>query len=273
MGAEEGSGHPKHGGVQRVVKSTVVISRLPRAQLCLLSSRHFNHFGRRYGHFGGKLSYFGGRDLAVSRGLTRLGRARGGACGVPLGLPGGRAPHAGAASALCGGAKVLRKVGEAATVVAVAVDAYRLGRDAEADILEKGRLGKRTARTAASIGGGWAGGFSGAAAGRSTGAWVGGAVGSLFGGLCAARAALVGSALGAVLGSLGGVAAGSRAGEAAVDLVVADPDPHEDDALSDCEEDDTLVSCAGEEEDAYWYDEYLEPICEEYCTESCCRTC
>jgi hypothetical protein len=91
----------------------------------------------------------------------------------------------------------LEVAGKVAAPVAVAADAYRLGKAVQQD---GGTIGKHTVETAGSVAGGWAG----AAVGAEGGAEAGAAVGALFGGVGAVPGAIVGGVAGGIAGGLAG---------------------------------------------------------------------
>jgi RHS repeat-associated protein len=110
-------------------------------------------------------------------------------------------------------ARGLNAAGRVARPLAIVTDAVRLG----SAIHEDQGVGRNTARTAASVAGGWAGAFAGAWLGAKAGAALGGLLGSVVPGLGNAAGAAIGGLLGGLFGAIAGGFFGSRAGEVAAD--------------------------------------------------------
>jgi len=177
-------------------------------------------------------------DLPTGKWVIRLDNAHKGVntphININPKLTGVKDPHIPIPGSLVKGGEMATKafnvIGKAAFVVALAADAYQLGKAIHNDCTKtKKKLpGKRTAKVAASVAGGWAGGCAGAAAGSSTGAYIGGAIGAAFGGVGAVPGAALGSLIGAVVGGVGGGVGGSCATEAVVkELVSSDSEEDE----------------------------------------------
>ncbi len=101
---------------------------------------------------------------------------------------------------LGGAARTIEGVGRVARPVAIGVDVVRI----VSAVREDGGVGRSTARTVASVAGGWAGAVGGAWVGAKGGALLGGAIGSVVPGLGTAAGAAVGGFVGGLIGGVAG---------------------------------------------------------------------
>jgi hypothetical protein len=125
--------------------------------------------------------------------------------------------------------KYFKVAGNAFLIACIVFDTYRVAAAVGRDVKRRGKLGKRSAKTTASIGSSWVVSTAGVYGGGVTGAWVGGSVGSAFGGVGAVPGAAIGSLIGGLIGGVIGTFLGKTAGEAAVDIIAGGSDSESDD--------------------------------------------